>query len=455
MLQDLLERLRSHVVTERFFAQPGLALLAVSGGPDSVALLDLFSQLGAEFELELAVAHVDHGIAEESVAVAHQVADLAARYGLPFHGVTFTLDAKTSETRAREARYRALRWLRRRTGARYVVTAHHADDQVETVLLRVLRGTGMAGLAGIPARGRGGLVRPLLPFARRELAQWLAHRATVTGERLPLHHDPANAHERHDRSWVRQRLLPLLRERCAVVDGQLLDLARHAREERSAWASLLRTLPELDFQQDGGAAQLARGPLRRYDKLLSEALLRALAREVGCTVGPRRAARLLRFVATAPSGRRMELGGGWEAEVVFERVRLVRPARAAADQEVVEWGVGPQGCVRWSGWEIAWRRGRAEASPRASFTTWMTAGSGQVRGPEPGDALVPEGGVGHRKVRRLLMEARVSWRERGAYPLLVRGDAVLWVPGVCRSDAAVPPRGARALRVEAHALRDA
>src|SRR3989449_9920353 len=92
---------------------------------------------------------------------------------------------------ARRARYAWLTEVQRRHAARYLVTAHHADDQVETILLRVLKGSGPAGLAGMPARGRGGIVRPLLPFSRAELAAYVAERA------LGVHDHPANPDPPH------------------------------------------------------------------------------------------------------------------------------------------------------------------------------------------------------------------------------------------------------------------
>lgn len=216
---------------------------------------------------------------------------------------------------------------------------------------------------------------------------------------------------------------------------------------------MLRMLPELKFRVEDGVAEVARAPLQRYDKLLSEALLRALAREVHCVVGPRRAVTLRRFAVDAPSGRRVQLGGGWEAEVAFGRLRIVRADRGAVDATGrVLWGDGHAGRVRWGGWEIDWEEGVAGDATRASYATWATIGSGAIRGPSTGDVMVPLGGVGRRKVRRLMMEARVPWRERDGYPLLVRGDSVLWIPGVCRARVALPKRGTRALRLEAHAV---
>jgi len=162
MPADLRTRLLDHLRQTALFGRPGLALLAVSGGPDSVALLDLMHLVGPEFELELAVGHVEHGIQCETQQAAEQVRELAQRYSVPCYCEILSLGAGTSETTAREARYSALRGMQERVHARYVVTAHQRDDQVETVLYRFLRGSGIAGLAGIPARKNSPVVNWLL-----------------------------------------------------------------------------------------------------------------------------------------------------------------------------------------------------------------------------------------------------------------------------------------------------
>src|SRR5436190_2242539 len=158
--------------------------------------------LGGELGVSLVVAHVDHGISTAGRAVARTVRELATNYGLPFETVELNLGPDATETEARRARYAWLHEVQQRRVVRYIVTAHHEDDQVETIMLRALRGSAAAGLAGIRPRARGGLVRPLLPFTRRELAEYARARA------LPVHDDPANRDPRLLRSWIRTTLLP-------------------------------------------------------------------------------------------------------------------------------------------------------------------------------------------------------------------------------------------------------
>src|SRR5438445_13523905 len=155
-MTSLPSRLARHVARARLFREPGVAVVAVSGGADSVALLDLLHGIAPEVGLTLVVGHADHGIQADSGTTARAVGALAQRYGLPIEVGELHLGPDATETAARQARYAWLSDVQRRHAARYIVTAHHRDDQVETIVLRLLRGSAPGGLAGSPARGRGG-----------------------------------------------------------------------------------------------------------------------------------------------------------------------------------------------------------------------------------------------------------------------------------------------------------
>src|SRR5256886_6354594 len=314
-MAPLLERLRAHLDRARLFPAPGPAVLAVSGGLDSVALLDLMHSVAPERGLLLVVAHADHGIQMESGKVGRMVRRLAATYAVPFELGELNLGPEATETAAGRARYAWLTEVQRRHAARYLVTAHHADDQVETILLRVLKGSGPAGLAGMPARGRGGIVRPLLPFNRAELREYVAERG------LAFHDDPANRDPRHLRSWLRVTLLPQLATRLGGnLRSDVLRLGRAAAGQRRAWGRAPELVPELRLQCRAAGFDVARAPLSRYDKALSAALLRAAARRVGLVLGTRRAHRLV-GPAGPGSGRRRSLRCGWGGAGAFGRLR--------------------------------------------------------------------------------------------------------------------------------------
>jgi tRNA(Ile)-lysidine synthetase-like protein len=154
-------------------------------------------------------------------------------------------------------------------------------------------------------------------------------------------------------------------------------------------------------------------------------------------------------LAQRPSGRRLQLGAGWSAEVAFDRLRVSRATAGAGSalERVVP--SGERGSALFGEFEITWSFDAAPARiERATWTTWVDSAAWEVRAPERGDALVPLGGVGHRPVRRLLMEARVPRSARPCYPVVRRGETILWVPGICRSAEGVPAPGTRAVRLD-------
>jgi tRNA(Ile)-lysidine synthase len=441
-MTPLLERFHAHLTRTGLLTGPGTALVAVSGGPDSVALLDLLDHVALDLGLTLVVAHADHGIHAESRKVGQAVRDLALRYVLPFESIELRLGARATETVARRARYRWLREVQQLRGARYLVTAHQRDDQIETILFRALKGSGMAGLGGIPARGQGGLVRPLLPFSKAELVAYAAARD------LPTHDDPANRDPRHARSWIRTVLVPQLVERFGESIGRdALRLGRHARADARAWAGVLDLLPDLALRVTSNGLDVARGPLVNYDPALSAALLAAAAREAGIRLGPKQVRRAL-GLGVGGSGRRVELGGGWVAEAEFERLRIYRPQDDVPQPVTVP---GERGEATFGEFVLRW-----DAAPvpqdatldRTAWTTWIGQDGWEVRTLQPGDRMIPLGGVGHRSVRRLLMEARVPRGARDNYPVIARGKTILWVPGVCRSAADLPVPGTQGLRLD-------
>jgi tRNA(Ile)-lysidine synthase len=250
---------------------PARLLVAVSGGPDSVALLDLLAGSRAALGVELVVAHVEHGIHPASAAVAEQVQAFATELGLPLVAQSLALGPGTTETRAREARYGALEQLRNQVSADWIVTAHHADDQAETVLMRVLGGSGPAGLAGMATR-HGRVLRPLLPFRRDELARHVQR----YGSRI--WNDPANQDAKHLRSWIRNEILPSLERRIPDVRSRLGRVAEASATDRQAWDTLLDSWPDLDVRVERGGISVAVKALEMLDSKLSLALIMALGR---------------------------------------------------------------------------------------------------------------------------------------------------------------------------------
>ncbi|HEU5218267.1 MAG TPA: tRNA lysidine(34) synthetase TilS, partial [Gemmatimonadales bacterium] len=324
-----------------------------------------------------------------------------------------------------------------------ILTAHQQDDQIETILMRVLRGSGPAGLAGIATR-RGKLVRPLLPFRREELAE-LLHQTGISAWE-----DPANKDPRHQRSWIRTLVLPALRERVPDVDRRILALGRQAAADRLAWDALLARVTDLNLLREDGGVSVAATPLKGYDSVVLRALLSALGRRAGMQVGPSRAARIERLLVGGRSGAVAELGAGCAAELSFGRLRLFR-----SPGHPVEWTPvkleGSAGEATVGGWRLSWRPepapDRLERNPAWS---WFEEGPYVVRPWRAGDVLRPLGGTGRRLVVRCMQDARIARSRRATWPVIEAAGRIVWVPGVSRSADRVPAPGAPALRIDAY-----
>jgi tRNA(Ile)-lysidine synthase len=176
--------------------QPGRYIVAVSGGVDSVVLLNILRQQAG---MDLVVAHFDHGIRPDSADDAAFVSQLAVQYDLPFVTKRVELGAQASEATARQARYSFLREAMEQANAQAVVTAHHQDDVLETAILNILRGTGRRGLASLQSTEL--IKRPLLSLPKSELQTYAIQ------HHLSWREDTTNRDERYARNYIRHRLL--------------------------------------------------------------------------------------------------------------------------------------------------------------------------------------------------------------------------------------------------------
>jgi tRNA(Ile)-lysidine synthase len=215
-------------------------VVGVSGGPDSMCLLDVLGRLSESLGLELEVAHVDHGLTPDSEEIAAAVARVASAAGHDVHVARASgLEGPNLQARAREFRYRFFETVAAETGAARVVTGHTLDDRVETTLARLVHGAGTEGLAGLRPRD-GKRLRPLLRVRRGETRAYCAERG------LEFVDDPANEDDRYDRAAVRSRLVGAVEERWG--EGAVRAIATSA-ERLAEDADLLKTLAETSFGQ--------------------------------------------------------------------------------------------------------------------------------------------------------------------------------------------------------------
>ncbi len=219
---------------DELFVAGDRVLVAVSGGPDSMALLHVLSRLRGAIGHELCAHGVDHGLRREARLELDLAETFAHGLGVPFGRTELRVaPGGNLQARARAARYDALAAAAQARGARIVATAHHADDRAETVLLRLLRGAGPDGLAVLGPVGTwgGGLLRLVRPFLRAPREAVLAH---LDRHSIPFSRDPSNDNPRFLRTRVRHELLPLLRELSPHIVAHLCALADQLGQQRAA-----------------------------------------------------------------------------------------------------------------------------------------------------------------------------------------------------------------------------
>ncbi|GAC1584072.1 MAG: hypothetical protein NVS3B24_23120 [Candidatus Dormibacteria bacterium] len=289
-------------------------MVGYSGGPDSMALLHALQHAAGALELDLAAVHVDHGVRGDSAAHAEGASRFAAELGVPYEVVRVRARGR-GENALRQARYAALEAAAVRLGAHSIALGHTATDQAETVLLHLLRGSGVGGLAGM--RVRDGLrFRPLLEVSRAAVEAHCARHGM-----LPLR-DPSNDDASFTRNRVRHELMPLLEKRFNPrVQAALGRLANAAYDEH---AVVLALAEDWITERDGAMPREAfRGLLPAVQlEVLRSAWLKAAGGQ-----RPGGAARLNQAVRLARGKRRgvIQLGSGLELHADAEQLRVLRP----------------------------------------------------------------------------------------------------------------------------------
>jgi tRNA(Ile)-lysidine synthase len=394
-------------------------VLAVSGGVDSMTLLDVASQLVER--ARLTVATLDHGTGSAATAAADLVEAQVATLGLE------CVRARAEEPLQTEAALRSLRWgfLRAVACARdaVVCTGHTEDDQIETVLMRLMRDAGPRGLAGLSAVSD--TLRPLLGVRRRLVE------AYARARELQWIEDPSNATATYHRNRIRRDLLPALRAADPSVDARLLAIARSATEWRRDVARLCDSLDGARVSTDGRGVSVPRAAFASPVDDAARLIWPELAGRIGAVLDRRGIARLAQFTVNSRVGARVQLSGGWEVVRSRHSFQLHRVAAKEATSEAVSLSDG----MRFGGWTFRSDASAPLTSTRDSWSSWLpTHAPLLVRRWQAGDAMVGRDGS-RRKVKHLLSAAGVTGHERAGWPVVLSENEIVWVPGVRRIDA--------------------
>ncbi len=471
---DLVAAIRHADATHDLFSQDEAVLVAVSGGPDSVALLAALRAYAPERDLRLTVGHLDHMLRPESVDDAAWVAQLAAGWGIPA-----ILDARDVrrlavesgrgiEDAARTARYAFLAAAALRSNATTVAVAHQADDQAETVLMNFVRGTGLAGLRGMTPAARypltaaqvaaledvrgprsetwpPRLVRPLLDVPRAEIEAWLAERG------IQARVDATNADPAFLRNRLRTSLIPAIEAlnpafkdaltRSAAATAGDLDFVERAVD--AAWSDLVGAAWSSPAETRPSHIRIDRAIWDTLHPALQRRLLRRAAERLSDSIrdlGWQQVEDARRTIASGHGAQSLPGGLRLSVEPTGFSLGPARPAipplRLSTEPMPI---VVPGKTHLPGGWVIVAEQRPARPSdlapPRDPWQAWTDADAvgprPAVRARLPGDSLQPLGlGGRHKSLQDLFVDHHIPQAQRDGWPVVVAGDRVVWVPGL-------------------------
>ncbi len=413
--------------------------VAYSGGLDSTVLLHALSRAIADRpNYRMRAAHVDHQLHPDSGSWREQCGSVAQSLRIDFVPLVVTVDASpelSPEAAARDARYAALKQILRPNEV--LLTAHHADDQLETMLLALMRGAGLRGLSGVPSVqifGGGWLARPLLEFARSELEAWAA------AERLQWIEDPSNEDTSFDRNFLRHRVLPALRERWPAADHSATRSTAHLREA----GRLLDVLAATDLETVAVGSCLSMTEIARLAPARRRNLLRHWIRQQGMRVpSTRKLATIERDLLMAREDRLPCVE--WDGVQVRRHRGLLYCMRQLPPFE-------PADTLTWNVSQVLelpaqLGRLRVQRDAAGGLAAARVPPAVQIHFRHGGEELQPAGDPHHRKLKRLLQDACVLpwWRDR--VPLIYAADRLAAVGDLWIAEEFAARAGEDALRI--------
>jgi tRNA(Ile)-lysidine synthase len=437
-VEKLAESVTRYIQRQKLLKAGDRVGVAVSGGADSVALLRLLIELRKELGIVLSLVHFNHKLrGAEADADEFFVKKLAERHGLPIHCASGDVRADAAatglgiEAAARKLRYGYFKELLAKGTLERVATAHTLDDQAETVLMRVVRGAGTRGLAGIhPAvsiSAGGSIVRPLLEVRRKQLEAYLS------GIGQPWREDGSNRDLRYARNRVRHGILPRLeRGLNPSVREALATTAEIAHTEQEYWdAEIARLMPGL---WDHPSSSLKLDQLRSLSLAVQRRIIQAAAERVGLRLEFQHIEKILELVGADRGGESATLPSGWQAcrekqSLRFQSTEQPKPGRleysysltVPGEVKIPEIGVLIHAvCVSTS---------EKECDPEQSFTAALLGQDLCVRNWQAGDRFRPAHTKSPKKLKELLTEQHLSGKERQLWPVIASENEIVWVRG--------------------------
>ena len=442
--REMINKVADTISRNRMLGRGDRVVAAVSGGGDSVCLLDILYRLKDSFVIDLVVAHFDHGLRPgEDESETQFVGSLAESLSLPFEtkraGPGLRTGSSSLEERAREARYRFLEEVRKGAKAQKIALGHNLNDQAETVLMRLLRGSGPSGLAGIPPCRGEKVIRPLIELTREEIDAYLGKKG------LTYVSDPSNLDTRFLRNRIRLELLPQLKKcqpRIVEILGKTAEIMRTdetwLEEKAEAWIN------DVAAEMANGKVSIPLSSFATLPETLKNRVIRQGLRRAGGNlrrVGFRHVEAINRLAAGGRPQARVDLPNGVTAKRVYDTLILTRKDVKALPDFC--YSIGGPGAFHLQSLESTvtleeMEKGSLSDMEASPWIAFLDAGCIDyplmVRNFRPGDKFVPLGMEGHRKLKDFFIDLKLPSEIRQRIPILACKDTLLWVCGLRIND---------------------
>ena len=459
-MDPLLQRVQQTIQDYHMFERGHTLLVAVSGGPDSMALLHALYQLRESFAIRLIIAHLNHQMRRGAIQDVRFVKATAHGLGIPCIAQSLDVPAYgrrhklSPEDAARRLRYAFLQTTAKAVAAHHIALGHTADDQAETVLFRLLRGSGLRGLCGIPPV-RQPIIRPLIQVQRRDIMPYLRT------HRIPFRDDPSNRQRRYARNRIRLALLPQLRKsynprvvQTLCATAQLLAADESALQEAAREQFCLARMPAPPDQVHLRTAMITPLSLALQRRVLRQALAEAVGSLQGFT--RTHLAHMMALLRTEAGTKGLALPGGTVVERRYDVLTIYRrtpPAAVRIAQPIAVPGLCEVEALRVTIKSDIAQGGAAVSSFPTGDIAWLDAEKVgrdlHLRTRSPGDRFQPLGSPHTKKLKAFLIDAKVPRTERDRLPLITTHAGIAWVAGVRPADwAKVTPTTRVILRLQ-------
>ena len=455
--KEIIKKVTDTISRNKMLVPGDGVVVAVSGGGDSVCLLDVLSRLKDLFSIDLVVAHFDHGLRPgEDETETQLVASLAESLSLSFEtgraGAFLRAGDPSLEERARETRYRFLEEVKTKTRAQKIALGHHLNDQAETVLMRLLRGSGPSGLAGIAPFRDETVIRPLIELTREEIEGYLEKR------KLPYVSDPSNLDTRFMRNSIRLELLQQLKKyqpRIVEILGKTAEIMRRDEawfEERAeAW------IREFAKNEVDEKVSIPLSPFAALAEPEKARVIRQALRRAGGNlraVGFRHVEAINRVAAGKRPQARVDLPNGVTVSRIYKNLIFSQKNVKTLGDFCYPLGGMGEFHLKAAGCTITLEEEKVKssdlgASPRVAYldADCLTHPL-KIRNFRPGDRFVPLGMKGRKKVKDFFVDLKIPFEARKRIPILTCGKTLVWVCGLRIDDRfKVTPKTRRILKV--------